>query len=660
MRLLHFILGALATTVLVAVVGDIASAKTPAADNEPGRLVQAALDSEREGPSTARATLLEQALARDPSFAPARWQSGFVRWQDEWLSPEDVAARTADDKTLAAYRKLRSESVDSADSHRTLARWCHKNKLADEARAHWLKVFEFEPDDNEARGALGLHEFEGRLQTNEQIAQAKKHNAEQQRANQKYKPAVTRWRAAFEHGTTSQRAEATTELEKLTDPAAMIALVSCFKPGGDAKKKEPLQLLVIAAVGRMLNQDATDLLLQLALEPDSVAIRKAATDELKKRPTFTYVPQLIAAVPANLKTRFHVMTYGDGQLVRRSEILLEGRDFEYSISHDVIDRPSLLGAGPGIFTGAADQLQNVATTDVPGAAASNPAARQYELWRQALTARIRYVLEETTGFLNTSDPRLWERQWNDYNGWYNSPFSMRPYRTYAQNTYDYTPSYGTPVIARDYSPRNYPHAQRPTPTPTPAPTHAAASHGAATIPSFHLRITLPNMSHHSCFCAGTPVLTLTGLRPIEDIRAGDRILAQDLRTGELNYRAVQETTLRSPMPLLKLSLGSETIRVTQGHPIWVVGAGWRMAKFLNVGDRVHGMLGASVIDGIEEERPAEVYNLVVSNWHNYFVGQQHILVHDNSPLELVGVPVPGSLATAVAADGTTAAAKGND
>ena len=32
---------------------------------------------------------------------------------------------------------------------------------------------------------------------------------------------------------------------------------------------------------------------------------------------------------------------------------------------------------------------------------------------------------------------------------------------------------------------------------------------------------------HSCFAAGTVVRTLTGLRPIESIRAGDRVLAQD-------------------------------------------------------------------------------------------------------------------------------------
>jgi len=41
---------------------------------------------------------------------------------------------------------------------------------------------------------------------------------------------------------------------------------------------------------------------------------------------------------------------------------------------------------------------------------------------------------------------------------------------------------------------------------------------------------------HSCFGAGTPVKTLTGLRPIESIRAGDLVLSQDGRTGELSYQ----------------------------------------------------------------------------------------------------------------------------
>jgi intein/homing endonuclease len=120
-----------------------------------------------------------------------------------------------------------------------------------------------------------------------------------------------------------------------------------------------------------------------------------------------------------------------------------------------------------------------------------------------------------------------------------------------------------------------------------------------------------------------------------------------LRTGELTYTTVHETSLRPATPLVKLTLGSETIRTTLGHPFWVVGAGWRVAKFLKPGDAVHTMNGAAVVDAVEPDRPTEVYNLVVSDLHNYFVGQQRLLVHDNSPLEETAARIPGLVAKAV-------------
>ena len=47
---------------------------------EPADLVKAALRTELDGPSESRKQLLDEALARDPDFAPARWHLGFVRF----------------------------------------------------------------------------------------------------------------------------------------------------------------------------------------------------------------------------------------------------------------------------------------------------------------------------------------------------------------------------------------------------------------------------------------------------------------------------------------------------------------------------------------------------------------------------------------------------
>jgi len=60
-----------------------------------------------------------------------------------------------------------------------------------------------------------------------------------------------------------------------------------------------------------------------------------------------------------------------------------------------------------------------------------------------------------------------------------------------------------------------------------------------------------------------------------------------------------------------------------------------------VDDIVHGRNGAVRVEDVAEDRPVEVYNLVVSDYHNYFVGEQQVLVHDNSPLVGFGMAVPG-------------------
>ena len=123
-------------------------------------------------------------------------------------------------------------------------------------------------------------------------------------------------------------------------------------------------------------------------------------------------------------------------------------------------------------------------------------------------------------------------------------------------------------------------------------------------------------------------------------------MTQDLRTGELAYRPIQATTLRIPNPMLRIGSGSQSIVATAGHPFWVEGHGSRPAKFLHIGDRLHSVDGAVVVDEIQEVRASEAYNLILSERHNYFVGPSCLLVHDNSPSLEESVTVPGLAAAA--------------
>ena len=131
--------------------------------------------------------------------------------------------------------------------------------------------------------------------------------------------------------------------------------------------------------------------------------------------------------------------------------------------------------------------------------------------------------------------------------------------------------------------------------------------------------------------------------PIEELRAGDSLLAQDADTGELAFKPVLQTTLRPATKILELTVNGEHIGCTLGHPFWVVGSGWTMAKDLEQGDRLHSLHGALTIERIGQSAEEPAYNLVVADFSSYFVGGDSLLVHDNSPRRPTSAVIPGFL-----------------
>jgi hypothetical protein len=148
-------------------------------------------------------------------------------------------------------------------------------------------------------------------------------------------------------------------------------------------------------------------------------------------------------------------------------------------------------------------------------------------------------------------------------------------------------------------------------------------------------------AYRSCFARGTPIWARSGLTPVEQLQPGDVVLAQDPDTGELAYKPVLQTTLRPPSPLRRICVEDEQIATTRGHPFWVSGEGWRMAKELTGGQPLHGLQGSWPIRQVDELPEAEAYNLVVDDFHTYFVGRLGLLVHDNIFREPTTAVLPG-------------------
>src|SRR5262249_45028280 len=74
------------------------------------------------------------------------------------------------------------------------------------------------------------------------------------------------------------------------------------------------------------------------------------------------------------------------------------------------------------------------------------------------------------------------------------------------------------------------------------PRESEGQNGAAATES-NARADVPS------FAAGTQIWTVMGLRPIEDLRAGDKVLTQDTATGALGFSPVLTTrpVLREPV-----------------------------------------------------------------------------------------------------------------
>ena len=145
---------------------------------------------------------------------------------------------------------------------------------------------------------------------------------------------------------------------------------------------------------------------------------------------------------------------------------------------------------------------------------------------------------------------------------------------------------------------------------------------------------------HSCFKGSTLVWTITGPRPIEEILPGDRVLSQNPSTGELAFKMVQTVTKAKPAPMMKIAVGGEEIVSTLGHPFWVVGQRWTMAKHLQEGSLLHSVSGPVRIESVEEIPAATAwyefsYNLQVDDFHTFFVGESQVLVHHLTMLSIL-------------------------
>jgi hypothetical protein len=150
----------------------------------------------------------------------------------------------------------------------------------------------------------------------------------------------------------------------------------------------------------------------------------------------------------------------------------------------------------------------------------------------------------------------------------------------------------------------------------------------------------PILNGCGCFVAGTPVETDRGLVPIEQVKLGDRVRSRDEATGATSFRRVTALIRPQGREVYEVRLhlsGSrldETFDVTGDHPWKSKDGHWLTTLQLAKGARLeteHGR-SASVLWVTDTGHTARTYNLEVEGTHTFFVGKEHVWVHNACPL----------------------------
>jgi hypothetical protein len=556
--------------------------------------VHAALQAEAAGNNDRRAEFLVSALRVAPDLAQANWHLGRVQHSGKWLSLDEAQRGAASDPQLEEYHKLRQEAGENPKLLRGLARWCLKNDWNEAAKLHYAQLLSSSGADldakQEAIRRLGLIRLNGQWMTAEEWDAQQQQAKAVEEALTKWRPPLKRLQTAIDGGDFGRREKAMKELGQLTDPQIIPVLESFLVDGQDRFQEQATKKLATFP-----HYEAASALAYYAVLSPYLSAREPAAKALKSRSVFEYAPLLLGALVAPLETQFQVSTGRRDQVFYRHAVRQQTPQLDRVAIADTISIPITftprVSRGPeatilqrefkSLEVGA---LQTAAQAVELQAAAANASAR-------SKNRRVIEALQTATGQQLGEQPQAWWDWWQDYNQkWW-------------------------PQISQCI----YNQQQRIYPTGP--------------------------QSRHSCFVAGTLVRTETGLTPVEAIRPGDRVLSQDPDSGELSFKLVSATTVRPPAAILRIKVSGGIIETTLGHPFWVDGKGWRMAKELQSGDSLHSLSGATPIETIEDAGDKKVaHNLVVNEFNTYFVGQQGLLVQDNEFRKPTQAIVPGLIA----------------
>ena len=524
------------------------------------------------------------------------WQAGYIAAEDGWKAVEDLGStKPKRGRTDEYFQKRQSTNRTSIDQLK-LASWCLSNDLRERAEAHLIQSVVLAPpgaDTSEQLKKLRYRivgqKFVSPFDDAEMARDAETHARD---LNQ-WLPRVSRLAATIKVDSKRPSGKPT-NTEGIEHHAAVPAIEQVLASADEAQA-----LVLVEALGRTRSYRATQTLASAALMSPSLRIRDAATAELRIKKKEDFVPGLLSLLRTPVEQQVQSAVGTRGEQFTRIVWTQEDATTMQMVDFRVLDftamnrwtfvrsvrNPSIRGPQRIPNTSAeiakAHELRNAAITLDAWA---NRATDQAE----AINERVNSILEAVSDSPNRSTPQDWWGWWTDF-----EDVDAAPKRL---------------VVVKEEQ---------------------------------KVGKKIPETMQVSCLVSGTPVWTEQGLTPIEQIQIGDRVLSKNVETGELALKPVLHTTYRPPRKTTRFEMDGDSIQATGGHRFWVSGSGWLRTRELAADQSLHTTTGTTHIAAVEAADEAATYNLVVADFHTYFVGKSGILSHDVLPPKPTNKVVPG-------------------
>ncbi len=552
--------------------------------------------------SVDRRSILQAAAHPATASNATWWQSGFVKtgdgWQDAGKSPAN-----SDSALLNEYRAQRDATPKTLEGHLQLANWCQSQKLSDQERAHLSEALLLSVpgvDRTPIYRRMGYR----------QIGPDWVSPAELTDLQEKYRQTEERlreWRPKLERivrnwgGNARQRKAGLDELRGIESAAAVPALLTA------SSVDESLAMVICDQLNTIDSYEASQALSMIAVQSEWASVRQTAAKSLKGRRITDFAPMLLTQMRSPFSTLNENPTAAEPRLFFREEA---NRYYAVDLRLvPVIGRVAILGPTLRNSKTRSDDQYTQLENQLASRRNSVDGARyvadvDHELQQRVDEAndrteefnkRAAAVLAEVSGQEPCNNARYWWTWWHLYTG-------TQPPPKQCQVDHRLTPVATLPNVTR-------------------AVMSAVA---------------------HSCLVAGTPICTDRGFVAVDKIQVGDRVLAKDIDTGEIEYKPVVHTTVRRPVRVKKFVVGGEPIVASAEHHFWISGSGWSKTRDLKPGQPAHTATGMSRVESVEDEpEPAPVFNLIVADFHTYFIGPVMVLSHDVTQPVPTNIKVPG-------------------